>query len=1812
MKSIPLSVERWRASIFSAVFLLALACSAAGQTTEVLGSSGNISNSGGVDGWNSNMIINEVGSYTNSSGGVESIEVTKFRFVVGNNRGRVTPFVVRLNDLNSNGNTTDDDNFTVLSIGTTRASGADYSSTGVGEFDFVIGGPVSINLADGETIAAGFIDSDPDGQNGGGSVIPFSNAPAVSMWYNGQSGTPHPSPIAEGTVLSGGSVSGVNRRDYQFQIDVQTAPPTPQPPSPPAFAPSLDLVAGFPAGIELGMLSATDPNPGDTVTLSLVPGFGDNSLFQVVEGGLRMNSSLPGATAVGTTFSIRVRAADGGGLTSEATHTLEVVTSHQPTSVSLGASSAGIATPIGTAVAEIGVDDSNLPGDQHSFTLVAGAGDTHNGLFSISGNGELVLEQSLVGFPAGSLIQVRIMATDLGGNSAQSALSLTVTEPSVRINEFLASNAGGLTDEDGDSSDWIELFNETGSAVNLNGWYLTDSAGNLRKWQFPNTTLAADGYLIVFASGKNRAVAGAELHTGFQLGSGGEYLALVRPDGSVADAFGPAYPEQFPDIAYGNSGISATRGYLEEPTPSAKNGTTSLFGNNQVTFSSGRGFYSAPVSVALSAALPGSTIRYTLDGSAPSAGSGMVYSGPISIDGVTGAATNGSRGTVTLRAIAVNDDAAVAPIETHSYFFVSEIVSQSVMDTRVTGDATYGPMMEPALLGVPTVSIVRGGSVGTGESETSIEFIDPSGGEPGFQVDCGIKRVGGHSLGAYPKNNMRLYFRSEYGKSKLSYPLFDGQPLSDGATSEFDRLHLRSGSHDTVFYLANSQPRDASYTRNRWIGDMQKLMGHETMHGRWCHVYIDGTYHGHYQLMERASSGYFSAYFGGSKDDWAYVNKGTDPDVAAWNTVKSQASSSYANATSWVDLENLVDYMLLNYYCGNTWDWNPTQNWMAGGSREADHGGWKFFGWDSDIIFQNVRNNNLGKNVPDGLFNSVKNYPEMKVMIRDKIYQHFFHGGLLTPSKVAETYAFRMDQIRPTLVAETARWQPNNFLWDIDGEWQAAWDSLNSSFFPQRTGIVLDQFRSSGLYPVEAAEFDMRGGVVPVGHQPVLTTTSPGTIYYTTDGSDPRLADGSVSPSASLFNGGTSRVGLIPLGGDWNFLDDGSDLTGTDWHGGGAFDDSSWSEGPAELGYGDGDEATVIGYGPSPGSKYITSYFRKTIDLASFGVTDLNEIAGDLSGSIQYDDGAVVYMNGHEVGRFHMPDGAIDSSTRASSGGNENAYVDFSIPKSFLVPGENVIAVEVHQSSGGSSDLSFDLDLDADVLAAATGLTITEHTVINVRVLDGAEWSAVNQASFVIEGTEPASTANTVISEIHYNPSDPGAYEFIEFRNIADHPVDLSGVVVSAAVDFTFPAGIVLNPGEHTVIVEDEAAFLSRYGDAGSPWSYPGIRVAGEWTGSLKNSTETIAVTAADLVTDIATFSYDDGESWPGRADGRGSSIELELDVPIPTGSALEKNLFLGNGSKWRPSSEFHGSPGRDGSGPDNRIVINEVLANSPVPTTDTVEFLNTTGSAIGIGGWLVSDSGEDYAKFTFPAATTISAGGFLVLDESDFNAGLKPFALSGSEGDDVILVETDSGGNRLGFVDSVEFGASAEGEAFGRWPDGSGRLYPMAANTFGDPNASAGNTVRNGPVVITEIHYNPDGADENLEFVQIRNSGPGSENLTNWRLRGEADFDFPAGLSLASGEALLILGFDPANSTLMDTFEAAYPAAIGMRRAGPWGGGAKLDDGGGTIKLQRPDALFTPVGGGVPFYPMLAEDTVRYDDESGWPAAADGTGASL
>src|SRR6266516_1577553 len=219
--------------------------------------------------------------------------------------------------------------------------------------------------------------------------------------------------------------------------------------------------------------------------------------------------------------------------------------------------------------------------------------------------------------------------------SLQLVLALPVmaadTFSSAYISEFMAINEHGLKDEEGNQSPWIELHNGGSTPINLNAWFLTDTATNLAKWRFPGVVLLADKYMLVFASGKHRTNDLAHLHTNFRLKNEGGYLALVGPATNVVSEFAPNYPKQSPDLSYGRMrGDPALHGPLQKPTPDAANTSAGPGFAPEVVFSRPSGSFLEPFTLQLSTSTTGTVIHYALDGSLP-ASNAPAYSVPLII-----------------------------------------------------------------------------------------------------------------------------------------------------------------------------------------------------------------------------------------------------------------------------------------------------------------------------------------------------------------------------------------------------------------------------------------------------------------------------------------------------------------------------------------------------------------------------------------------------------------------------------------------------------------------------------------------------------------------------------------------------------------------------------------------------------------------------------------------------------------------------------------------------------------------------------------------------------------------------------------------------------------------------------------------------------------------------------------------------------------------------------------------------------------------------------------------------------------------------
>ena len=914
-------------------------------------------------------------------------------------------------------------------------------------------------------------------------------------------------------------------------------------------------------------------------------------------------------------------------------------------------------------------------------------------------------------------------------------------------------------------------------------------------------------------------------------------LSLLRAGGNVLTIQGLNVDSADGDFLILPKLTGIARTYFTETTPGQPNVETGYAGYvHDTKFSEDRGFFDYPFDVVISTDTPNAPIYYTTDGTEPGETNGTLYTGPIHIPTTT-----------TLRAVAIKAGYLPTDVDTQTYIFLDDVLQQTgagmpttwgkyvwgdltgqtvpanyAMDPDVVNDPRYADTLKADLQTLPTISLVADpddlfdvtngiyvnswlGGVAW-ERASSIEMFDAEGNTM-FQVNAGLRMHGGASR--YPswsaKHNFRLLFKREYGPTKLEYPLF-----GEDATDQFDTLILRlSGVGDT--WSGPIWPTQyISYLNDQWVIDTQRALGGIAPHNGYAHLYLNGLYWGIYRPIERPSAPFAASYLGGDKEDYDAINarKLIDGNWTAWTEMMGlirSPSIDYDAVKEILDVSQFIDYMIPNQFAGNG-DW-PQQNWYATYGR-LPGGKWHFHSWDAEVGLLDLYANQVALdpnsawyvNGPGEIYSALRNVPEFRMEFADHLYRHMFHDGPLTEEANLTRLNDAAAIIDRAIVAESARWGDGHRdeLYPPrtrDDDWIPRMTWLRETYFPQRGPIVLNQYRAIGLYPtIDPPEMNQHGGPIEPGFEVRLENPSQvGTVYYTVDGSDPRLPGGGISPTAEVFNGETTGVAMIPQGATWNYLDDGSDQ-GTAWYATG-FNDGGWASGPAQLGYGDGDEATVVGFGGDADNKYITTYFRRTFNVAD--LTDLYDLTLDLL----RDDGAVVYLNGQEIVRNNMAEGAFDYLTPSSAGvggAEETTFYSYSVDTALLVQGDNVIAVEMHQWGGGSSDISFDLKLLARYAMDGSGpIDLTGPTLIKTRVLNGNVWSALNEAQFFLGTPEPLD--GLAITELNYHPADPtpeemaqgftdsNDFEFIEFQNVGSEALELGGVQFIDGIEFAFP-----------------------------------------------------------------------------------------------------------------------------------------------------------------------------------------------------------------------------------------------------------------------------------------------------------------------------------------------------------------------------------------------------------------------------------------
>ena len=781
------------------------------------------------------------------------------------------------------------------------------------------------------------------------------------------------------------------------------------------------------------------------------------------------------------------------------------------------------------------------------------------------------------------------------------AMNLTGADSGkILINEFMAINNNTLADKDGEYSDWIELYNPGSSDVNLNGWYITDNPDNLPKWQFPDITITAGGYLVIFASEKNYTDPSSELHTNFKLSGSGEYLALLEPDGTTfSSSFGDGFPYQQADVSYGLFDGQYT--YLKQPTPESVNVSGGYLFPPQ--FSVERGFYDSPFSVTLSTIDSNCDIYYTTNGSKPTKSNGTKYSSPVSITTTT-----------VLSAVCVDKTTSeLSESVSNTYLFAEDVLNQPnnpsgypdkfsstlpadyEMDPEVCTESNKPKLIE-ALKSIPTISIVTdisnlfsfstdpytGGiyinSLEQGEEwerPTSLEYFDPATGL-NFQLNCGLRLHGGNSRKPYnsPKHGFRVSFRSEYGPSKLNFNIFDQK----SATNEFNNLVFRAGYNYSWVKNNTTQCEGADYMKDPFAKNTQLDMDRVAAHNKFVHLYLNGLYWGLYNISEKINNDFIEAYMGGQKEDYDVVNDDginsvTDGTWAAWQNFLDATNNGYetnakyfkvqgknadgtlnASYSNLLDVRNFIDYMIVNYYIGNK-DWDKN-NWFVARNRVTNEYGFRFFSWDAETCMEDLNFNRIADspnaNNPTGIHDRLFDNTEYKLYFADRIQKHLFNSGALTPESAAERYMKMANKIDTAIWGESARW--GDYRRDVDGgstyelytpddNWQPNVSYMQDTYFPQRTAIVLEQFKNAGLFPDLAAPvFSNYGGDITESLDVTISSTE-GTIYFTTDNSDPRVIGGAVAVGTAIeytnpltITQDTIIKARVKSGNDWSPL----------------------------------------------------------------------------------------------------------------------------------------------------------------------------------------------------------------------------------------------------------------------------------------------------------------------------------------------------------------------------------------------------------------------------------------------------------------------------------------------------------------------------------------------------------------------------------------------------------------------------------------------------------------------------------------------------
>jgi hypothetical protein len=704
--------------------------------------------------------------------------------------------------------------------------------------------------------------------------------------------------------------------------------------------------------------------------------------------------------------------------------------------------------------------------------------------------------------------------------------------PGVMISEFMADNRHTLNDEDGDSSDWVELYNSGSTSAALNGWFLSVLTNNPTQWRFPNVFLPPGGYLLVFASQKDRTNPMARLHTNFKLERDCGHLLLLNSETNLVSALSP-YPKQYEDVSYGRDRLAPeATGYFTTPTPGGPNSTGGPDFAPEVSFSRSSGTFLSPFSLVLSTPDTNAVIRYTLNGSPPT-NTSPAYASPIYI-------TN----SVLVRARAFVPGLLPGPPRSETYLLLDLNVVNFTSDLPLLVIHNFGGGLFQANQDKPA----------------SLTFFEPKNGvssltnSPDLVTRAGLNLRGSSTVG-YPKASFSVEFWDEFNDDRSLGVL--GMPAES----------------DWVLYAPNNF--EPVLIHNPFIHDLSRQIGRYSPRTRFVEVYLNtaggpvssANYNGIYVLLEKikrgpnrvdidalepehttvpkVTGGYMlkvdrldpgdsGFYAGGQSMCYVY------PKEAVIKLPNRQAQKQYLqsyfdsfkavlNRPDWldpirgyrayVDVGSWIDHHILNILAFNVdalrlsgfffkpregkigygplWDFDRSLGSTDG--RDANPRLWRSkvpdYGTDmfnADGIYPNPWFSQLFRD-PDFWQAWIDRWQELR---QDRFSLANLHG--LVDDLVG--------QVRKAQPREQARWH----VTPRGGSYQAE-VKLMKDWLASRVDFIDTNF-------VAKPVFSTSGGPIQPGF--TLTVTAgprSATVYYTIDGSDPRAAGGGVSQNAMVY-----------------------------------------------------------------------------------------------------------------------------------------------------------------------------------------------------------------------------------------------------------------------------------------------------------------------------------------------------------------------------------------------------------------------------------------------------------------------------------------------------------------------------------------------------------------------------------------------------------------------------------------------------------------------------------------------------------------------